>query len=223
MRAAFALCGFALLGCDRSPPPRPAPPTAPAPSAAPSVAPAAPVDAGPPQRPETVLLRVRVKNIDTIPLVIRTTPDLNEFVLTRRLMVSADTSDRAALYADNAHVQRVNFFRMDGLARCDQDGGVGYAGLGQPGEVTLQPGESFEVARWDGIVREEVLVPNRGVCLRETPAPPGRYRFQLDQPQLEGRPSCSWVMTHVPVIPADGGGVPDLEIRCRNARDGGAS
>ncbi len=165
------------------------------------------MDAGPP-----AVLIVRLRNVDTAPLRILTNPDLNEMIRVQRVNVSADTSDRAALYADGT---RVSLFPVGRMQRCDSDAGPGYGGLGQPGDVTLAPGEVMEVGRWDGIQREEVLDPQRGVCLRESAPQPGRYRFQLDQPQLEGRPQCVRAMTRVPV--ESDGGIPAVEIRCRNA------
>ena len=70
------------------------------------------------------------------------------------------------------------------------------------------------------LAREEVLDPQRGVCARESAPTPARYRFRLDQPQLEGAPVCEPAVTAWPI--ADDAGVPVLEIRCRNApRDAG--
>ncbi len=138
-----------------------------------------------------------------------------------RINVTPDTSDRAAAFAPGT---RVMAFPIGGqMPLCDADRGVGYRGLGQAGAMTLAPGESFEAARWDGILREEVNDNVRGVCARELRPTPGRYRFQLDQPELEGRPVCTHAMTPVPV-PLSDGGIPVLELRCRNPpRDAGVA
>jgi hypothetical protein len=206
--------------CEKDPPARPTPP-APVAVAARDAGPVVVVarDAGPPDAgpTERVVLRVRVKNIDRIPLRILTNPDSNELIHTHRVNVS---SDRAAVYAGGARVERVKAFPIGQMPLCTADAGAGYGGLGQPGEITLPPGESFEAARWDGILREEVLDPQRGVCARESAPTPARYRFQVDQPQPEGAPVCVPAVTSWP-IPEDAG-VPVLEIRCRNAvRDAG--
>ncbi|MBL8600888.1 MAG: hypothetical protein JNK72_03095 [Myxococcales bacterium] len=225
-RPRVALVCLALLGCNRrpsgaSPEPsatgdRQAPQataadaqTAPArPSVDASAAPAVPVRA-----------IVRIRNIDTVPLHILTNPDLNEMIKVHRLNVSEGTSDRAAQFADGT---RVSFFVIGQMPMCASDAGAGYGGLGQPGAIDLAPNQAVEVARWDGTQREEVLDPQRGVCARESVPTPGRYRFSLDQPQLEGRPVCTRVMLRVPVS-VDGGGPAEVELRCRNApRDAGA-
>ena len=211
-----ALAALAL-GCEKSDPPR----AATAVTAARDVpAVAAARDAGRPDAgpSERVALRIRVVNADRIPLRILTNPDSNELIHTHRVQAS---SDRAAMYAGGPRVERVKAFPIGQMALCTADAGAGYGGLGQPEARTLAPGESFEAARWDGVLREEVLDPQRGVCARESAATPARYRFQVDQPQLEGAPVC------VPAVQAwpipDDAGVPVLEIRCRNAvRDAGA-
>lgn len=208
-----ALAALAL-GCEKRDPPRP---TA-APVVARDAGHPARVDAGPPDAgpTERVVLRLRVKNVDRIPLRILTNPDSNELIHTHRVQAS---SDRAAMYAGGPRVERVKAFPIGQMALCTADAGAGYGGLGQPGEVTLAPGESFEAARWDGILREEVLDPQRGVCARESVPTPARYRFRLDQPQ-DSAPVCEPAVTAWPI--ADDAGVPVLEIRCRNApRDAG--
>ena len=206
---------LAAPACERDrPPPAPPPAVVPAHDAAMHPAVAA-HDAGPTER---VVLRVRVKNIDTVPLRILTNPDSNEMIWAYRLRVSPEASDRAAMFADG---DRVKAFPIGQMALCTADGGAGYGGLGQPGDVTLAPGESFEAAHWDGILREEVLDPQRGVCAREIAPTPGRYRFQLDQPQLEGRPQCQRAIAAWPIA-ADAGAPVVLELRSRNApRDAG--
>ncbi len=215
---ALLLALLALASCRRSDPPPPRP--APAPAVSPDV-PAPERDAGPDvvdagsARP--VVLRVRIKNVDSAPVRILTNPDTNEMIRAHRLTVSPDTSDRAAMFARGA---RVNLFPIGQMPFCESDAGAGYGGLGQPGSITLQPGESFEAATWDGVTREEVLDPARGVCARESPAAEGRYRVYLDQPQLEGRPPCTRALFRWPL--RDDAGVPVLEIQCRNApRDAG--
>lgn len=210
-----ALAALAL-GCEKDP--RRAPTVAPAVAA--RDAGAAGVDAGRPDAgpTERVVLRLRVKNVDRIPLRLLTNPDTNELIHAHRVNVS---SDRAAVYAGGPRVERVKAFPIGQMPMCTADAGAGYGGLGQPGSITLAPGESFEAARWDGILREEVLDPQRGVCARELAPTPARYRFRLDQPQREGAPDCIPAVTAWP-IPEDAG-VPVLEIRCRNAaRDAGA-
>lgn len=204
------------LGCQKSDPPRPPTPTT---TTTARDAGVVRVDSGPPDAGprERVVLRIRVKNVDRVPLRILTNPDSNELIHTHRVRVS---SDRAAMYAGGDRVERVKAFPIGQMALCTADAGAGYGGLGQPGETTLAPGESFEAARWDGILREEVLDPQRGVCAREFAPTPARYRFRLDQPQLEGAPSCEPAVTAWPI--PDDAGVPVLEIRCRNApRDAG--
>lgn len=225
-RAASLLAVTALaLGCNRTPA-TPPPPATPTPSPTTPTAPAATVDAAaarpatPPNAPVPPPVRaiVRLRNIDTVPLHILTNPDLNEMIKVHRLNVSDDTSDRAAQFAQGT---RVSFFPVGQMPMCSSDAGAGYGGLGQPGAVDLAPDQVIEVARWDGIARQEVLDPQRGVCAREFAPEPGRYRFSLDQPQLEGRPVCTRVMIRVPVA-VDGGGPAEVEIRCRNApRDAG--
>ncbi|MDO9016446.1 MAG: hypothetical protein Q8S73_45445 [Deltaproteobacteria bacterium] len=211
-----ALAALAL-GCEKSDPPRA--PVVVAPVVVARDAGGRRVDAGPPDAgpTERVVLRLRVKNIDRVPLRLLTNPDTNELIHAHRVNVS---SDRAAVYAGGARVERVKAFPIGQMPLCTADAGAGYGGLGQPGSITLAPGESFEAARWDGILREEVLDPQRGVCARESAPTPARYRFRLDQPQLEGAPDCIPAVTAWP-IPEDAG-VPVLEIRCRNAvRDAG--
>lgn len=232
MKLRTPLLALCLLGCNRSesrptPPPRATPP-APAPAV---------VDAGPPApQPSAVdtnrtfdagvneisqratRLIVRVKNDGPIPLTLRTNPDLNEFLVTKRVNAPPSASDRAAFVADGT---RVSLFPIGQMPPCDvADAGAGYGGLGQQGEITLAPGETREIGRWDGIRREEVNDPQRGVCARESAPQPGRYRIQLDQPQLEGRPACTKVMFAWPFT--NDGGVQTLEIQCRAALpDGG--
>lgn len=231
MKLRAPLLALSLLGCNRNEtraaPPRPRP----------VVAPVAVVDAGPPTpRPSTVdttaaydagvneisrrpaVLIVRLKNDGPIPLTLRTNPDLNEFLVTKRVNAPPSASDRAAFAAEGT---RVSLFPIGQMPLCDVvDAGAGYGGLGQQGEITLAPGETREIGRWDGIRREEVNDPQRGVCARESAPQPGRYRIQLDQPQLEGRPACTKVMFAWP--PATDGGVQTLEIQCRAALpDGG--
>ncbi len=217
MSRPLVVCALALMsGCEKDAPARATP-------AAPVVrvdAGLVRVDAGAPDAGprERVVARVRVKNVDRVPLRILTNPDVNELLHAHRVQVS---SDRAAMYAGGPRVQRVKAFPIGQMALCSADAGAGYGGLGQPGSITLAPGESFEAARWDGVLREEVLDPQRGVCARETEATPARYRFRLDQPQLEGAPVCDPVVMAWPL--QDDAGVPVLEIRCRNApRDAGA-
>lgn len=207
-----------LAACERHPTPPPARDVAAARTDATTAAVVPPRDPASPSGipeadagPQTVLV-VRLRNVDTTPLRILTNPDLNEMIRVQRVNVSAGTSDRSALYADGT---RVSLFPVGRMQRCDSDAGPGYGGLGQAGTITLAPGEAVEVARWDGVQREEVLDPQRGVCLREFAPSPGRYRFQLDQPQLEGRPQCVRAMTRVPI--ETDGGIPEVEIRCRNA------
>lgn len=212
-RATLALALALVVGCNRTPSSAPTPAAPPAardvsvaaPTPPPTpVAPAAPVDAGPP-----VALIVRVKNVGPTPLRILTNPDANEMLHAFHLAVSPTTSDRAAMFANGP---RVKFFPVGQMALCGSDAGGGYGGLGQPGERTLAPNESFEIARWDGILREEVNDPAQGVCQRQTPAAPGRYRLQLDQPQLHGGPQCTRVL--VPVPATGDGGAPTVEIQC---------
>ena len=200
MSRPLVVCALALMsGCEKDAPARATP-------AAPVVrvdAGLVRVDAGAPDAGprERVVARVRVKNVDRVPLRILTNPDVNELLHAHRVQVS---SDRAAMYAGGPRVQRVKAFPIGQMALCSADAGAGYGGLGQPGSITLAPGESFEAARWDGVLREEV-----------------RYRFRLDQPQLEGAPVCDPVVMAWPL--QDDAGVPVLEIRCRNApRDAGA-
>jgi hypothetical protein len=201
----------ALLACtprSRGPRPSPRPADAAATSAVTVDVPRVVArDAGPP-----FVLRVRVVNSGATPLTLLTNPDRNELLHAYRINVADDTSDRAAALANGT---RVSFFPIGQMALCSDDAGAGYGGLGQPGSITLQPGEGFDAADWDGRVRQEVNDPARGVCARESAPQPGRYRLQLDQPQLEGRPVCSRVMVRVP--PAADAGPPILEIRCRAA------
>ncbi len=207
-----------LTACEKNDPPRPSTPTPPAPTVARDAG-SARVDAGAPDAGSTerVVARIRIKNVDTLPLHILTNPDINEMLHAHRVRAS---SDRAALYAGGPRVDRVKAFAVGQMALCTADAGVGYGGLGQPGEITLAPGDSFEAGRWDGILREEINDPLRGVCAREFAPVPAFYRFQLDQPQLEGAPSCVPAVTAWPI--PDDAGVPVLEIRCRNApRDAG--
>lgn len=214
--AAMGALAALAAGCEKDPPR--------APVVAPAVAVSrdagvARVDAGRPDAgpTERVVLRLRVKNIDRVPLRLLTNPDTNELIHTHRVRAG---SDRAAMYAGGDRVDRVKAFPIGQMPLCTADAGAGYGGLGQPGSITLAPGESFEAARWDGILREEVLDPQRGVCARESVPAPARYRFRLDQPQLEGAPSCEPAVTAWPI--PDDAGVPVLEIRCRNApRDAG--
>ena len=211
-----ALAALVAGGCEKDPPARPTPPAVAARDAAAAAVArdAGPPDAGPTER---VVLRVRVKNIDRVPLRILTNPDSNEMIHAHRVQAS---SDRAAMYAGGPRVARVKAFPIGQMPLCTSDAGAGYGGLGQPGEITLAPGESFEAARWDGILREEVLDPQRGVCARESAPTPARYRFRLDQPQLEGAPDCVPAVMAWPI--PDDAGVPVVEIRCRNApRDAG--
>jgi len=216
-RASLGAALLLLTACEKSDPPRPtgnppSPPTA-RDAGAPRIDAGRP-DAGPTER---VVARVRIKNVDTVPLHILTNPDVNEMLHAHRVRAS---SDRAALYAGGPRVDRVKAFPVGQMALCTADAGVGYGGLGQPGEITLAPGEGFEAGRWDGILREEVNDPLRGVCARELAPTPAWYRFQLDQPQLEGAPSCVPAVTAWPI--PDDAGVPVLESRCRNApRDAG--
>jgi hypothetical protein len=216
--AAMGALAALALGCEKSDPPRA--PVVVAPAVAARDAGVARVDAGPPDAgpTERVVLRLRVKNVDRVPLRLLTNPDTNELIHAHRVNVS---SDRAAVYAGGPRVERVKAFPIGQMPLCTADAGAGYGGLGQPGSITLAPGESFEAARWDGILREEVLDPQRGVCARELTPTPARYRFRLDQPQLEGAPDCIPAVTAWPI--PDDAGVPVLEIRCRNAvRDAGA-
>lgn len=233
MRTLTALLPFTLLACERNTPaPRPAPrPPAPVEVARASVD-AGPVAPRPSQRDSNAdydagfnaqsgrpaVLIVRVKNDGPIPLTLRTNPDLNEMLVTKRANVPPTASDRAAYVADGA---RVSLFPVGQMPLCDRmDAGAGYGGLGMQGEITLAPGETREFGRWDGIRREEVNDPQRGVCLRESTPEPGRYRMTLDQPQLEGRPACTKVMFALPLT-ADAG-VMNIEILCRAALpDGG--
>jgi hypothetical protein len=233
MKIRATLLALSLLGCNRTetrPPPR-------RPVTPPVAQPVAVVDAGPPapepspansnvgfdagfnelsQRPAVLI--VRLKNDGPIPLRLRTNPDLNEFLVTKRSNAPATASDRAAFTAEGT---RVSLFPVGQMPLCDaRDGGAGYGGLGLQGEIVLAPGETRELGRWDGIRREEVNDPTRGVCLRESPLGPGRYRMQLDQPQLEGRPACTKAMFAWP--PTRDAGVLTLEIQCRAALpDGG--
>ena len=81
----------------------------------------------------------------------------------------------------------------------------------------LAPGETYELGAWDGMQREEVVDPARGVCLREYPAPPGRYRFHFDNPH-NLIPECQRALFRVPV--ESDGGVPVIELRCTPHPDG---
>lgn len=209
--AAVALCAAA---CKRTPPPappRPSPDVAPVPDVAP---PNAPPDAG---RPPPVAI-VRVRNVSAVPITIMTNPDVNEMLHTWRLNVGADRSDRGLIYLnDPAQLTRVKLFPVD-LPHCDADAAVGFGGLGQTGSVVIAPGEAYELGAWDGMQREEVVDPVRGVCLREYPAPPGRYRFHFDNPH-NIRPDCQRALFRVPL--ESDGGVPVIELRCMPHPDGG--
>lgn len=219
-RASLALAAVLSVACRRNnpPPPRPSTPDNPAATPAPTDAPAppsAPANAGP--RPVAL---VRVRNVGAAPITIMTNPDVNEMLHTWRLNIPDDRSDRAALYLnDLAQLTRVKLFPVD-LPRCDTDASAGFGGLGQTGSITLAPGEAHDLGAWDGIQREEVVDPVRGVCLREAPAPPGRYRFHFDNPH-EQRPECARLLFRLPL--ESDGGVPVLEIRCQPRPDGAAA
>lgn len=220
-RGGFALAAvMAWAGaCRRNNPPPPRPSTPEVPVATPTTAdaapPNAPADAG--RRPAAL---VRVRNVGTAPITIMTNPDLNEMLHTWRLNIPDDRSDRAALYLnDLAQLTRVKLFPVD-LPHCDSDASAGFGGLGQTGTISLAPGEVHDLGAWDGIQREEVVDPVRGVCLREVPAPPGRYRFHFDNPH-EQRPECTRLLFRVPL--ESDGGVPVLEIRCQPRPDGAAA
>lgn len=215
------------VACRKNPPPQPTP-TTPPPVADASVAhapttptPAPAADAAAPTSTRPVVFSVRVRNIGTTPIRILTNPDVNEMLHAWRLMITEDRSDRAAIALnDPGQMQRVKLFPVE-LPVCGSDASAGFGGLGQTGEITLQPDQSHEVGRWDGLQREEVNDPVRGVCLREYAPPPGRYRLQFDQPQ-EGKPSCARAMFRFPYAPD--GGPPVVEIRCREApRDAGGA
>lgn len=217
------------VACRKNPPPPPQPsPTATPPAADASVAhtPTTPAatpaaDAGAPGPTRPVVFSVRVRNIGTTPIRILTNPDVNEMLHAWRLMITEDRSDRAAIALnDPGQMQRVKLFPVE-LPVCGSDASAGFGGLGQTGEITLQPDQSHEIGRWDGLQREEVNDPVRGVCLRENAPPPGRYRLQFDQPQ-DNKPSCARVMFRFPYAPD--GGPPVVEIRCREApRDAGGA
>ena len=171
MRAAMtgALAALAL-GCEKRAPPRPTP----APVAAPDAGHSVRVDAGPPDAgpTERVVLRLRVKNVDRVPLRILTNPDSNELLHTHRVQAS---SDRAAMYAGGPRVERVKAFPIGQMPLCTADAGAGYGGLGQPGEVTLAPGESFEAAR--GAAQRRARRDRRPLRRRRG-APGGRARHR---------------------------------------------
>lgn len=161
-----------------------------------------------------VVLRVRVKNVDTRPLLIRTNPDSNEMLRVHLLNIADDRSDRAALFAQG---RRVSLFPIGQMPRCDADAGAGYGGLGQAGSITLAPGESFEAATWDGLTRAEILHPTLGVCATESQTQPGRYRVYLDQPQFDGKPRCTRAVFRWPLVHDGGTGETVIELECQNA------
>jgi hypothetical protein len=216
------------VACRKNPPPAPpqrptttAPPVVDASVAAAPTLPTPSADAAAPGSARPVVFAVRVRNIGTTPIRILTNPDANEMVHAWRLMITEDRSDRAAIALnDPGQMQRVKLFPVE-LPVCGSDASAGFGGLGQTGEITLQPDQSHEVGRWDGLQREEVNDPVRGVCLREYAPPPGRYRLQFDQPQ-DNKPSCARVMFRFPYAPDGGPAV--IEIRCREAtRDAGGT
>lgn len=161
---------------------------------------------------------VRVRNVSTVPITIMTNPDVNEMLHTWRVNVPADRPDRVLVFVnDPALLTRVKLFPVD-LPRCDADASAGFGGLGQTGSVVIAPGEARDIGTWDGLQREEVVDPARGgVCLREYPAPPGRYRFHFDNPH-QLKPECPRVVFRVPL--ERDGGVPVIEFRCTPRPDG---
>jgi hypothetical protein len=214
-----ALTVFVSVGCKRPPEtPRPtsrdvhtAPVAAPTPDV---VAPVVSQDAGPP--PVAI---IRMRNVSEVPITITTNPDPNEMLHVWRVNVSDDRSDRAAMFVhDPALLTRVKLFPVD-LPRCDSAVTAGFGGLGETRRVVVAPGETFDVGSWDGMLREEVVDPQRGACLREVAPPPGRYRLAFDQPK-QTRPDCQRVMVRVPVV--GDGGVPVIELRCVPRADAAA-
>lgn len=223
----FGLCALAALSpaCKRSqpdPPRPPAPHVEPPPVAETPAAPVALTDAGanaPGDAGAQPLVMLRLRNASNVPLTFTTNPDLNEMVHAWRLNVAADRSDRGLVYLnDPAQITRVKLFPVD-LPRCDSAAGAGFGGLGSTGTYVLAPGETRDLGTWDGLHREEVIDPQRGACLRETAAPPGRYRIQFDQPK-QTRHECARVILHNPEAPGDAGGMPVLEFRCVPRPDG---
>ncbi|MBI5512918.1 MAG: hypothetical protein HY909_04075 [Deltaproteobacteria bacterium] len=200
-----------VLHCDRPAARRPPEPPAPrAPDASPDAASSGAPDAAPDAR-VPARLTVTVKNTGQGPIRIRTNQDRNELVRAVRLNVSPGTSDRAALFAQGT---RVSLFPIGRMPLCTSDAGAGYGGLGQPEDVYLQPNESLEVAAWDGVQREEVLDPQRGVCARELPPQPGRYRVGLDQGESgDYFPVCDRALFAWP--PSPEAGALRLELHCR--------
>lgn len=164
---------------------------------------------------------VRVRNVSAVPITIMTNPDLNEMLHTWRINVPADRSDRGLVYLnDPSLLTRVKLFPVD-LPRCDTDAAAGFGGLGQTGTVVIAPGDSYEIGTWDGMLREEVVDHARGgVCLRESPAPPGRYRFHFDNPH-NLKPDCQRALFRVPL--ERGETLPVIEIRCVPRPDGALS
>jgi hypothetical protein len=154
---------------------------------------------------------VTVKNTGQGPIRIRTNPDRNELVRAVRLNVSPTTSDRAALFAQGT---RVSLFPIGRMPLCSSDAGAGYGGLGQPEDVYLQPNDVLEVGSWDGLQREEVLDPQRGVCAREFAPQAGRYRVGLDQGESgDYFPVCDRALFAWPG--ASDAGTLRLELHCR--------
>ncbi len=224
-----ALCAAALASataCKRTQPEtqpaqpaaQPAQPTQPAPPAQPAQA-TADVPAARDAAAAPTVATLRLVNASNVPLTFTTNPDLNEMVHAWRVNVADDRSDRAAMYVnDPALLTRVKLFPVD-LPRCEGPLGAGFGGLGTTGQFTLAPGETRELGAWDGLQREETVDPQRGACLREMPAPAGRYRLVFDQPK-QTRHNCERVLLRHPPDADAGAGPRVLEFRCVPRPDG---
>jgi hypothetical protein len=182
------------------------------------------LDVPPPPPPDVPVARasavalVRVRNVSSVPITITTNPDINEMAHAWRVNVGAERNERSVLYIATPDVlQRVKLFPID-LPSCDSDASVGFGGLGETRRIVLEPGATFDLGTWDGRLREEVVDPQRGVCLRESIPTPGWYRMHFDQPK-QTRQDCSRGLIRWPIV--SDGGTPVIELRCRPRPDGG--